>query len=286
MKTGTGWPDVWQSQSSRERLLEVEASQRANQFGRWHLDGEHSVFNNFVSIRSRNHDAFWKAVMRLQREGVEVDWKEIQRWLAVNGVLTQTTKSREIQVNGASMEIAISHIQENDPPPPGFSVHSQWRTLSDDTNVHAQMQRRVEEVVSQANAAPMLNPNDQTTVIPDDSEQNHLAYEIEAIDTGHSIKVTCNQPCLLVRAVYQDGNWAAERKMADSDKVKGEMDAVYQVDFLKQGIVVPPGSWQIRFRYQPWWWTASKVMMAIGWIALVPLYVLSRVHCEVGSSEK
>ena len=106
----TGWPKRWQEVSSKDRLLEVEASGRLAFFGRWHLSGQHAVVNNFVSIKSRAHQIFWNDLAADQRNGRCVDWNAIKSSLAADGTLVQTSETETVLVNNRPLAIAVTQV--------------------------------------------------------------------------------------------------------------------------------------------------------------------------------
>jgi hypothetical protein len=94
------------------------------------------------------------------------------------------------------------------------------------------------------------------------------------------VSVRAEQPALLIRPVFQDGHWSATRRRlplenSPESNLRSEWTSceVGEVDFLKQGIVVPPGTWQIQFRYQPWWWIPSTMAATAGWMILIGSWI-------------
>lgn len=59
-----GAPSRWQSVSSDDRMLEVEATLRSSWFGRWHLEKGQAKFNSLVSIRPAPVAEFWAMTRR------------------------------------------------------------------------------------------------------------------------------------------------------------------------------------------------------------------------------
>ncbi len=88
-RTGSGWPKIWSQTSSENRLIEVEASQRAAWFGRWHLADREAVLNGMVSIQS----------MAMTR--IRDDLSAMKNRLQIDGVLT--TSEAAIERNGLSL---------------------------------------------------------------------------------------------------------------------------------------------------------------------------------------
>lgn len=50
----------WQTESSPDRMLEVESTLRSCWFGRWHLEHDQAKFNSLVSIRQNEVSDFWR----------------------------------------------------------------------------------------------------------------------------------------------------------------------------------------------------------------------------------
>ncbi|MFG0267089.1 MAG: hypothetical protein ACF8AM_18350 [Rhodopirellula sp. JB055] len=74
------------------------------------------------------------------------------------------------------------------------------------------------------------------------------------------------------RRVYQDGGWRAELLAQDST-VDPISIQVFAADGIGQGVWCPPGSWTIRWIYQPPWHTGSVVVGIWGWLAMVVVSV-------------
>jgi hypothetical protein len=81
-----------------------------------------------------------------------------------------------------------------------------------------------------------------------------------------SALVDLAMPALLTRTTYQDGHWRAEFREPNS--AIWQATEVYRVDGLMQGVMLPAGTWQVRFVYQPWWLTWTLSVAAIGWLSL------------------
>ncbi|TWU48538.1 hypothetical protein Poly51_44380 [Rubripirellula tenax] len=96
-QSGGGWPTQWQESTDNERLIDVEASQRASWFGRWHLADQQAVFNNMVSIDSRAMDTFWKnarATTSTKNESERADfWTDQQHRYSIDGVIHCTDRA-------------------------------------------------------------------------------------------------------------------------------------------------------------------------------------------------
>ena len=83
------WPSQWLEQhDGRNRLLEVEASQRMTRFGRWHLANGEAVFNSVTSLRPQRIDGFWSALANSKRLDIKdagrSNWPAIEKWLGID----------------------------------------------------------------------------------------------------------------------------------------------------------------------------------------------------------
>ncbi len=83
-------------------------------------------------------------------------------------------------------------------------------------------------------------------------------------DTAGTVVVATGGPtaALLVLADLAFPGWSAE--------VDGRDAEVYTVDGILRGVVVPPGSHVVTFRYRPWSWIVGAGLSALGLVALVP----------------
>lgn len=102
----------------------------------------------------------------------------------------------------------------------------------------------------------------------DDAELMHViraGHPSSSIDDRDQRTVTLTQPTTLVRPVFQDGNWtAAYRSPGDQFWIDAPVRSHHAIH---QSVMLPTGTWQIRFVYRPWWWIPSLATAAIGWIA-------------------
>jgi hypothetical protein len=253
MQTTSTWPDHWKNESSEDRMLQVEAQQRAGLFGRWHLMSDHSVVNNFVSIRSGNHALFWRSINKLLANKETVNWNSIQQWLAIDHAV--------IQSNG---RLLWRPTVQN---PEAVEVLSNWTQRTAETDFHQRIKDIAGGKVAEAHALtdlpdPIRGDKNRakariqhhaTWVVKDESPERML------------VEIDTDQPVLLVRPIFQDSHWIAERRSMETEGASWKTSQVGQVDLLKQGTVVPPGRWEIRFSYRPWWWMASIGIAMVGW---------------------
>jgi hypothetical protein len=85
--------------------------------------------------------------------------------------------------------------------------------------------------------------------------------------------VQLTAPGLLTRPVLQDGHWVAQ--YAPIDDTRWESVTVLRVDYLTQGVILPAGSWKLRFVYAPSWLPWSLGIAAIAWILVIVAYASS-----------
>ncbi|KAA1258963.1 Bacterial membrane protein YfhO [Rubripirellula obstinata] len=251
MQTDSAWPEDWKTSSSDDRMLEVESHQRASLFGRWHLMGEHSVVNNFVSIRSRNHAMFWRAIAKLEQDKATIDWNAIQKWLAIDQAV--------IQSKGQLF------WRPTEPRPDAIEVFSSWICHHPDEIDEADFRDRIKQIGSGKQSPAWLAGTCDLKINPKIETVEQVAVVKDQSPEGMLVEISSNQPVLLVRPVYQDGHWIAERRSLETANATWQMSDVGQVDFLKQGTIVPPGRWEVRFAYRPWWWMPSIGLAGIGW---------------------
>ena len=265
MQSGSGWPSRWQDVSDRGRSLDVAASERLAWFGRWHLADRQAVLNNMTSIRSQQMAMFWQACKRVN-QGKANDqqarfWQSIRRWLCVDGVLMTRSRAHEgidanlVQVTRTTEKSGFSQ----------FRFHADWLVQeAQDLDAFADFIQAVDR--TGGDPLPMVRSSNQART-QNRSPQNAV-YRLTPI--GHDeVKIECDKPGLLSRPVLQDGHWIAEIRSADSQQWRSTR--VQRVSFLKQGIMLSPGRWHVRFRYRPWWlpWSlliAVAAWSAVGWI--------------------
>ena len=75
-------------------------------------------------------------------------------------------------------------------------------------------------------------------------------------------RIRSPEEVLIIRPIYQDGNWRAELK--SKTEPNWQPIPVHSADFLKQGIILPQGEYEVRFEYKPWWTIPSIVMATAG----------------------
>lgn len=203
-QSGGGWPSVWKRTHNADRLLEVEASQRASWFGRWHLSHRQVVLNNMVSIQSKAMQDFWiesnALASSLAMEDREAHWRSLRQRFTIDGVVHTTDVERSV---GDAVLIDAAWVRN------------------------------------------------RSSTIDDREEQ----------------EVSLAKPGTLVRPVYQDGNWTAAYQ-SPGDGTWNDV-AVVPNQGIHQAISLPAGTWQVRFRYRPWWFVPSLVTAAVAWLVLL-----------------
>lgn len=58
--------------------------------------------------------------------------------------------------------------------------------------------------------------------------------------------------------------------------VDGAPAAQLQADLLYRAVVLPPGEHTVVFTYTPWWWAPGLALFALGWLAILALWLRSR----------
>ena len=112
-------------------------------------------------------------------------------------------------------------------------------------------------------AQPFANPKNNSV------ENNTISTEVTNVsktDESASFEINTTRKTLLTRAVYQDGNWKATFRRTGEEEWSPL--TVHSVDYLKQGIIIPRGRYEVKFRYQPWWLPGTLVIACIAWAGL------------------
>lgn len=269
-----GWPKRWRKTASETRLVDVESSQRAAWFGRWHLATGAAVFNNLTSIRSHEIALFWEAVAELgdARGQPTAFWKAIRTWLAIDGRSHTTGRSARLTFPDSTHTLA--EVRRARRPKlagdHGVRLEAQWTTVSAGPPDETAMASLLRDVIrSNGRPEPRVSAEkgiEEPASPPERREalQTSLSVEPTVVPERAAIRVRCERGGLLIRPVYQDGNWVAERTAADGESVSVD---VHQVDYLAQGVYVPPGDWTVRFRYAPWWLLPSLAIAMVTWSA-------------------
>ncbi len=273
-KESTDWPIQWQESASELRSVNVAASERLSWFGRWHLPQGQAVFNNMVSIQSNDIAMFWRATKQDfsdTRIGYSKRWVRIKDWLGIDGVAHAFAVDHQkdaLNVNSlvprksALPSVRFSHSWVNQAPRTQKVFNELMiETVSSDLpptpRVHAEIGQPLSEV---------KNNDSPNTAISIQDEQ----IVVKAATAG-----------LLSRTVYQDGHWYAEvRSAASSQTATWQRHEVHPVSFVRQGILLEPGEWQIHFIYRPWWLSASLLVAAVSWLGLLLVVLLCNRICK------
>lgn len=203
-QSGGGWPGVWKRTHNPNRLLEVEVSQRASWFGRWHLGHRQVVLNNMISIQSKSMQEFWIESNELARsvtmDDRDAHWRSLRQRFAIDGVVHTTDNARDVSDT--------------------ILVDAAW-----------------------------------------------VRERFSTIDDREKQEVSFAAPTILVRPVYQDGNWTAAYR-PPGDGTWSDVTVVSH-QRIHQAVSLPAGTWQVRFRYRPWWFIPSLAAAAITWLAIL-----------------
>lgn len=97
----------WQTASSDDRMVEVEAALRSSWFGRWHLEHSQAKFNSLVSIRPAQIAQFWamtrQATANQTSRQRQSQWDQWLSELNIVGSITrQDDQIHWVRTNGAT----------------------------------------------------------------------------------------------------------------------------------------------------------------------------------------
>ncbi len=256
-QSGDGWPDRWKQESDPQRMLDVEASLRISHFGRWHLADRVGMFNNMVSIRSQGMKDFWdatrSATVGMTRAERRQFWRGIRRWLSIDGVIHLPSSIVELS-DGNRTALMIDQRRE-------FSQHR--------TSLRVVPGMTEESLSAQNNVSFGKRLVELVANMNDNADSDMPAEHLESHDPESALyrAVSLDQPGLLICPIYQDGHWKAEYSPPGADQWTA-VD-VHQVDRLTQGVILPAGDWDVRFRYDPNWLMASIIVAAASWLGIV-----------------
>lgn len=276
LSSGGGFPKSWRDSSSANRMLEVEATQRATWFGRWHLERREAVFNNMLSIRSNASTRFWQATNTWSKQATLKDqaklWSELRVWLAIDGVIK--TNNDAISING--LQIGKPQYVIDPANASSVKLHSTWNQRPAGQATKKQMLELLDErfrlgasavVTVYGDSVDSSSNQVRTGELTDESYFDFIHTDSESAE----IRVASSQPLLLTRAILQDGHWNATLRSRDGD-IQHQV-AVVNVDHLTQGVFVPAGDWTVTFAYRPTWLTATLAVSAIAWMIWLYLAV-------------
>ncbi|EMI21751.1 putative membrane protein [Rhodopirellula maiorica SM1] len=267
-RTGNGWPRVWQEAQDKDRLTEVELSSEIAWFGRWHLADRGHVLNNMTSIRSQAMAMFWKATREVSgtmppKQRAEF-WIAVSQWLGIEQTLNATESSRL----ASHLNLVDTQISQT-PSHPAIQIHYAW-SIQDSATANSRDFKSLLGEVLDATHVPCVYVNNHGGELlspnPIDEPDDQWILKNETADSVE-IEIEASAACLLQRNVYQDGHWHASLVSLDSAKTRPA--TVHRVDYLKQGVLVPPGRWVVTFEYKPWWMMPSIVVATFAWLTIL-----------------
>ena len=279
MQTAGGWPDAWSTTSRSNRIDTIAVAERAACFGRWHLDHHVSVFNGMASIRSQDLDTFWRDAANLTHEKSAAQqehfWRCIQRWLQIDTV---------IHVNGGQPVRRRRHEL------PRVTWRKTDREVSPTTTrratAYSSSQKTDERFAQLLKSIVATDATHSPYAFLSGNEAGKTELEIIDIPVADSLSIAADRASLVVRPVFQDGNWTAT--LVDDVGTRTAQSDVCNVDFLKQGVVVPAGKWTLTFTYRPWWLTPAIIVALLAWslllFVLIPSNLKAMVHAAGRSS--
>ncbi|MFK8111718.1 MAG: hypothetical protein AB8B91_05935, partial [Rubripirellula sp.] len=221
-QAGEGWPANWREQASDTRLLEVEASTRAAQFGRRHLDDRVSMLNNMVSIQSESMRQFWTANRQLA-QGMSAaqqrqHWKTLRDWLMIDSVISTNGQPKShdpfslVNVNRQLTEPFL-HAR----------IFTQWK-CQPDVSIHERL-----TAMSGGDRTPVVAASSDLSSAKIDSSEACVQIINSKPEYVH-LQVASAEGCLVTRPELQDGHWTAEYAVQGSRAWKTA--TVYRVDVL------------------------------------------------------
>lgn len=306
-QSGHGWPAEWRMESDPGRLVDVEASTRAAWFGRWHLASGAHTLNNMVSIRSQASADFWAATglttRKMKPEQRDQFWLSIRNWLGIPNVLH--TSDREVAAkidHRVAALVNLTFAQQAE----GWSLRAypRWRSQSRSVDTEEMSGRLKKITQAQATSwherqSPIISsalnvpqPDLPRVQAPDRDSVKGLNFDYKIVSSNPeaaAFEVTVNQKVLITRPTFQDGHWKASYRKngnpqgipADGETLTRSSDQsvganwksldVVSVDGITQGVILPAGSWQLKFAYQPTWIGWMMVGSAISWIFLLAI---------------
>jgi len=269
-----GFPGQWAGSSNDQRMLFVDAAQRQAWFGRWHLEHGHGLVNSMVSIGPREMAEFWVYARRVDhelenRESNGSGSSRSERW---RGWCEMLGVDGYVQCGGDDRQVSFGEVSEVMPSVRWEDCRSVLRTEREpdqrnrlgepSETVLALPEDRAAawRAVLMAYAEPLSEPGSQRPAFVSRSIADSFAADFENADAGE-------KPTLVSRRVYQDGNWRAflVSQIDPAQRIDAE---VFPVDFLSQGVRVPPGRWRVEFIYSPWWHGPAMAISFAGWFGV------------------
>jgi hypothetical protein len=235
-----------------------------------------------VSIQSNEMSQFWQASRDICGER-NIDeqrrfWKAMRQWLDIDGELHTSSSAKRLMLDGEVFHL-VDRSTFADKNSGELSIHHHWTAEFPSTSIVAMRQRLIEVMDADGQLAPMLHATTGSLAAPASSaNRERRRGEVDSRrvarlqESSHqpesaAYRVELNQPALLTRVVYQDGNWRAQVRSPGSE---AWVDAeVHRVDYLKQGVILPAGHHELRFVYQPWWLFPSIVLSLVTFLCVL-----------------
>lgn len=257
-----GWPKQWKQSNSQQRMDEVALAERIAWFGRWHLHDRVAVLNNMTSIRSQSTELFWKSANEIASELSAGEqrkfWLSICHWLRVTDVLSIT--SQPMNSNSSFGDLVLPNVQlkplQNEDDVSAFSLHADWQEVDSSSMETRQVKLMLRQIYESGDDRQLIvqKPDSDTALKPGFLLDRSVTFSTN-IDTA--------KDALFVRRVFQDGHWTAVATNRESQERR--ILAVWKVDLLKQGVIVPAGKWNLQFYYSPRWLAPSLMIAVLAW---------------------
>jgi len=293
------WPSQWLEQhDGRNRLLEVEASQRMTRFGRWHLADGEAVFNSVTSLRPQRIDGFWSALASSKRLDIKdagrSNWPAIEKWLGIDRHIATTLPSEQ-SLFDTDYVVARAQVIVHPDASPIYRWDSRYRQIAHQRLISvADWETRLLEVsTTDVESPPMVESDNFAAIELVSSNSAPTSIELVSITPEQwTFRVATESSGLLTVKSYQDGNWRAVlRSLASKDSTStvsqsavSESSTALRVDYLFMGAHIPPGRWEIEFIYRPWWLIPSLTLAACGAILAVVIQALQML-CSLQSQK-
>ena len=273
-RAGAGWPKTWSESHSPHRVSEVEISQRASLFARWHLDRRVGVFNGAVSISPQRYTSFWDAADEMTHSMTAQQrrdfWIAVSRWLGLQGHLLTTEQAVAAKVEpAATLQLVETQTIAIRAPLPQARWHARWRTIDPQRRVSvSDWTARLQAVADDPQAViPLLeSAGDPAIALEDRADAVSLSVvgSVETLGTSEEairLRVTAVAPGMVSLRQFQDGNWQCRYRRLPAGQWRTA--AVGPVDYLAMGSVLPAGTHEVEFRYRPRWLTPSLLVMLV-----------------------
>jgi len=273
------WPSQWLEQhDGRNRLLEVEASQRMTRFGRWHLANGEAIFNSVTSIRPQRMDGFWSALASSKRldinETGRSNWPAIENWLGIDRHIA-TKLPPEQSLSDTDYVVARVQIIVNPDASPMYRWDARYRQIAHQHLISvADWETRLWEIsTADVESTPIVETENFAALelVPSNSAPKSIEL-VSTMPERWIFRLATEHSGLLTVKSYQDGNWRAVLRTLDtkdstppvSQSAVSESSTALRVDYLFMGVHIPPGRWEIEFIYRPWWLIPSLTLAVCG----------------------